>query len=1265
MSTGLMRAAYSPSVDQVNLMNEKNFTGRFRLAFEELEHRRMLSVYTPTTAAEIIAAINSRAVAGDEVLLPTGVFDCRAATLTPRPGVQIVGPGQSACSIWGAWIGDLQGSAHPLVLQDFTMDATGIAANRAAVLFKNGTVELDRVTLHGPTVSCDVLTFATSTAPTIATMHNCVFHTAPAGYDIVSTEAATAAYAPLSRLTLYDCEGYDNATGNSDQWITAHDNFPLYDYNGYYHDPVGWSPIAAGAGSTNGFTRLELHGTRIYGGRITNVTLMDGCYDESTRSESYAVLLSKNMQVLNCTFVIKNSMGMGTLLAGLQTDNDGSDARIENCFIDLQVPGVTGVYVYSGATDLSLQIYGLRTRGGGHGIYVDAGTGPQIEIENSIIEDCTWNSIVVTNLGHGEAVVGDYNVLQGDPANYTLGPHDILAAPQLDPDGTPTLGGNCDGTGNASLDLVSAVDLYGRPRTRPGNVISRGPVEPLASPSVSSLTPNLTTVADANVGTAAFALTIVFNEAMNTTLPPTIAFPGEDPSGTLRFNAGSSGWSNSTTYVARYDVVDLNATLLNVDVYVTGAADVAGDAQTPRQFVHVFNIDMQNPTVTINQAVGQADPTHESPVNFTVVFSEAVSDFATGEVTLSGSAGPTAAMVTNPSGDRRTYNVAVSGLTGSGTVVATLAAEIAHDAAGNASTAATSTDNTVTYIAPRIWDGGGTDDNWKTAANWVGDVAPVAGDRLIFAGTTRTSPFNDFADGTFFDSIVFDNGDFALSGGAVILSPQGGVAIDSVAGYNSIALPLTLAPATTGTTIVEAGTLELAFSDQSLVLGGKVDIRNTDSTVGKLILDVAGGADPTSTIRQHLLSGLIHDSAASTFLSNGGLVTLGYFENGSLLTIKPMLAGDASGDGGVDGADFTALRSNWGATSGATWATGDFSFDGAVDGADFTLLRSNWGKTWYPAETTGPASFAGQSASEPSVSSQAVSVAAIVSVAGPDALAGSSVPVTSSDTDKHIDVGTPAVSGVDQTVDTVSAPVELSSPVTTSQPASSVSESQPAVSLTSEPATTTSDTSQSQTEAKAVASDRVAASPLETLVTSNAVESPSPVSEGAGRTVSDLAAASLASVTLVSSGPTLATPEPSELQSQARTVATDNAVTWMIGPFLPHNALEFWSHEQQALGTMMGAPMRLAQLFATAKPSVLSGSSVATGALPKPQSEAGPRASDCAVLWMVEQMETSKAAASSLGSATLPPQSDLVPKLGISVFGEEHDWVESGYHAVV
>ncbi len=101
------------------------------------------------------------------------------------------------------------------------------------------------------------------------------------------------------------------------------------------------------------------------------------------------------------------------------------------------------------------------------------------------------------------------------------------------------------------------------------------------------------------------------------------------------------------------------------------------------------------PSVTINQASGQADPTGTSPINFTVVFSAAVTGFATGDVTIGGTAGGTKAGTVTGSGT--TYNVAVTGMTTAGTVTASVPAAVAVDASARTNVASTSTDNTVTW----------------------------------------------------------------------------------------------------------------------------------------------------------------------------------------------------------------------------------------------------------------------------------------------------------------------------------------------------------------------------------------------------------------------------------------------------------------------------------------------------------------------------------------------------------------------------------------
>src|SRR5207247_464839 len=99
----------------------------------------------------------------------------------------------------------------------------------------------------------------------------------------------------------------------------------------------------------------------------------------------------------------------------------------------------------------------------------------------------------------------------------------------------------------------------------------------------------------------------------------------------------------------------------------------------------------------IDQASGQSDPTNASPIHFTAVFSEPVSGFSGSDVSLSGSAGATAATVTD-SGDHKTYDVAISGMTSDGPVVATIVAGASEDAAHNPTKASSSTDNTATYL---------------------------------------------------------------------------------------------------------------------------------------------------------------------------------------------------------------------------------------------------------------------------------------------------------------------------------------------------------------------------------------------------------------------------------------------------------------------------------------------------------------------------------------------------------------------------------------
>jgi hypothetical protein len=115
----------------------------------------------------------------------------------------------------------------------------------------------------------------------------------------------------------------------------------------------------------------------------------------------------------------------------------------------------------------------------------------------------------------------------------------------------------------------------------------------------------------------------------------------------------------------------------------SGATGFGGSSNTLSQ---VVNPAVVSPTVTITKAAGQADPTNASPITFTVQFSEAVTGFDGSDIDFTGSTvgGTLAAGVT---GSGANYTVTVTGMSGTGTVKATVKAGAAVSGGGGSSTA--------------------------------------------------------------------------------------------------------------------------------------------------------------------------------------------------------------------------------------------------------------------------------------------------------------------------------------------------------------------------------------------------------------------------------------------------------------------------------------------------------------------------------------------------------------------------------------------------
>ncbi|MEG4578342.1 FG-GAP-like repeat-containing protein [Microcoleus sp. MON1_C5] len=210
------------------------------------------------------------------------------------------------------------------------------------------------------------------------------------------------------------------------------------------------------------------------------------------------------------------------------------------------------------------------------------------------------------------------------------------------------------------------------------------------------------------VGTT-IPITVTFDEAVTVTATPQLqletgitdrfaTYVSGSGSTTLTFNylvqAGDT--SDDLQYLATNALTLNGGTIkdnLDVDALLTLPALASANSLGGSKAIV---IDGVAPTVTINQATAQTDPTASEPINFTVTFSEPVTGFDFRDIDLTASTA-TGTLRPTITGGGPIYTVAVDGMTGSGNVIASIKANGVTDIARNNNTASTSTDNTVVY----------------------------------------------------------------------------------------------------------------------------------------------------------------------------------------------------------------------------------------------------------------------------------------------------------------------------------------------------------------------------------------------------------------------------------------------------------------------------------------------------------------------------------------------------------------------------------------
>ena len=220
------------------------------------------------------------------------------------------------------------------------------------------------------------------------------------------------------------------------------------------------------------------------------------------------------------------------------------------------------------------------------------------------------------------------------------------------------------------------------------------------------------------------------------------------------------------------------------------------------------------------------------------------------------------------------------------------------------------------HAATFTWDGGGGNPFWSTGANWVGDVAPGAGDDLVFPdGALQLTNNNDLA--VTFNSITIEAGGYLLQGAAINVS--NGIATTHGSGTSRIHSQINTATSQTfdvasggtlriSTGINNSGALTLAGAGTYLIDGvlsgtgtiertaGQTYLQNNNTFTGALTITCCY-VEVTDPIGGGTAAGLVVLSGANAQLRGSGEVgiitgNMGRLGGGTLLADPTLTTGD-------------------------------------------------------------------------------------------------------------------------------------------------------------------------------------------------------------------------------------------------------------------------------------------------------------------------------------------------------------------------------------
>jgi hypothetical protein len=399
-------------------------------------------------------------------------------------------------------------------------------------------------------------------------------------------------------------------------------------------------------------------------------------------------------------------------------------------------------------------------------------------------------------------------------------------------------------SGAVTLSAEATYNILARQTDQAGNGPTASGVITL---TIDKTAPTVTITSTAtNPTNASFPVTITFSESVT-------GFVVGDISVT---NGTASSFSAVNAYTYTASITPAAAGTVTVNIAGSVATDAAGNNNSAATALsRVF--DNVAPTVTISSSA--ANPTNASPIPVTITFSESVTGFVVGDISVTnGTAGSFATI------NAYTYTASITPAT-AGTVTINVAGSVATDAAGNNNIAATTLTRVFDNVAPTVTISSSATDPTNTSSIpvtitfsesvtgfVVGDISVTNGTAGSFSTIntyTYTAIITPAAVGT-----VTVNVDASVATDAAGNNNTAATALTRV--YDNVSPSVTISSSTTNPT--NASPIPITFTFSESVTGFVAgDISVTNGTAGNF-----------STVNAYTYTASITPAAAGTVTVN-------------------------------------------------------------------------------------------------------------------------------------------------------------------------------------------------------------------------------------------------------------------------------------------------------------------------------------------------------------------------------------------------------------